>query len=141
MDGQTKAKRGPKGPLTDEHKQAMIAGRTETAAVRTYLDLLRSNKPRRGRKRTRESVETRLLQIAADLAYGVSPIDELHLTQERLNLQAELNAMDLDDGLKAALAGFADHAASYGRRNGITYAAWRHVGVPAEALESAGISR
>ena len=50
------AKRGPKGPMTDEHKAALATGRNEGNAVRNYLEALRSNKPKRGRRRTRESI-------------------------------------------------------------------------------------
>ncbi len=32
-------------------------------------------------------------------------------------------------------------AASYGARKGITYATWREVGVSAETLKKAGVSR
>jgi len=31
------AKRGPKGPMTDEHKAALAMGRNEGNAVRNYL--------------------------------------------------------------------------------------------------------
>jgi hypothetical protein len=34
-----------------------------------------------------------------------------------------------------------EYAASYGARKGITYAAWREVGVPVSVLKAAGISR
>ena len=53
------AKRGPKGPMTDEHKAALAKGRNEGNAVRNYLEALRANKPKRGRKRTRESIAAR----------------------------------------------------------------------------------
>ena len=36
---------------------------------------------------------------------------------------------------------FAEAAAAYGDRKGITYGAWREVGVPAAMLKRAGISR
>ena len=38
--------------MTDEHKAALAQGRSEGRAVRDYLDALRANKPKRGRKRT-----------------------------------------------------------------------------------------
>ena len=37
--------------------------------------------------------------------------------------------------------GFVDAAAEYGRRKGITYAAWREAGVPSAVLNRAGIGR
>ena len=47
--------------MTDQHKAAMALGRTEEGrAVRDYLEALRSNKPKRGRKRTADSISKRL---------------------------------------------------------------------------------
>ena len=43
--------------------------------------------------------------------------------------------------LSALEAGFATHAAAYGGRRGISYAAWREVGVSSATLKSAGIRR
>src|SRR3954469_12839936 len=83
------AKRGPKGPMTDEHKAALAAGRSEGRAVRDYLEALRNNKPKRGRKRTPESITKRLQAIDAEMA-DADPVHELRLVQERLDLNAEL---------------------------------------------------
>ena len=38
--------------MSAEHKAALAQGRSEGKAVRDYLDALRANKPKRGRKRT-----------------------------------------------------------------------------------------
>ena len=62
------AKRGPKSPMTDEHKAALAKGRSEGRAVRDYLESLRANKPRRGRRRTKESIAKRLNAIDSELA-------------------------------------------------------------------------
>ena len=51
----------PKGPMTEEHKAALARGRSEGKAVRDYLDALRANKPKRGRKRTPDSIKKRLV--------------------------------------------------------------------------------
>ena len=56
------AQRGPKN-ITPEHKAAMAAGRAEGRAIKSYLEALESNKPRRGRRRTQESINTRLEKI------------------------------------------------------------------------------
>jgi hypothetical protein len=45
------------------HKQALAVGREDSRAVRQYLEALQSHKPKRGRKRTSESVRARLDQI------------------------------------------------------------------------------
>ena len=49
--------------MTKEHKAALAQGRTEGRAVRDYLEALRSSKPKRGRKRTADSINKRLAVI------------------------------------------------------------------------------
>lgn len=134
------AKKGPKNPLTDQHKAAMAAGRTEGKAVREYLDALRSNKPKRGRKRTPDSIAARLGRIEAELA-DADALGALRLLQERRNLQAELGTMGLKVDMSALEAEFVKVAKVYSDRQGISYATWRDVGVDASVLRSAGIGR
>jgi len=49
--------------MSDEHKQALAQGRMESKVVRDYLEALRSAKPKRGRKRSPESIQKRLAKI------------------------------------------------------------------------------
>lgn len=134
------AKRGPKGPLTDEHKAALARGRSEGRTVREYLEALRSTKSGPGRKRTPESVARRLAAVEKELL-SADPLQELKLAQERIDLQNELEAF----GAKVDLAGleqaFVQVAKGYSERTGVSYAAWRAVGVEASVLKAAGISR
>ncbi len=66
----------------------------------------------------------------------------MQLAQERLDLQRELSHSERAVDLTALQKDFAAAAqAAYGERKGITYAAWREVGVPDAVLKSAGISR
>ena len=132
-------KRGPK-EMTDEHKAALDRGRQEGRAVRDYLEALRATKPKRGRKRTPESIRARLDKIDAELV-DASAIDELQLVQERRDLSDELEAMNATIDVDALEAAFVDVAKSYGERKGISYASWRDVGVTAATLKRAGISR
>lgn len=134
------AKRGPKGPLTAEHKAAMASGRTEGKAVREYLEALRTNKPKRGRRRTTDSINKRLAAIDAEIE-DADPVKELRLVQERIDLHTELASSDASVDLAALQASFVSVAAVYGARNGISYAAWRSVGVEAAVLKAAGIGR
>ena len=134
------AKKGPKNPLSDQHKAAMAAGRTEGRAVREYLDALRSNKPKRGRKRTPDSIKARLAKIDDELAVA-DPIEELRLLQERRNLTTELEGMGAQVDMAALEAEFVKVAKSYSERQGISYATWREVGVEAAVLKAAGIGR
>ena len=127
--------------MTDEHKAALAQGREQGRAVRRYLEALEQHRPRRGRKRTKESVERRLAAAEKRLE-AASPLDRLHLVQERMDLQAELAGMsggvvDMNELEEGFVAGAAD----YGARRGITYAAWRAAGVSPSVLRRAGIRR
>jgi hypothetical protein len=134
------AKRGPKAPLSDAHKAALAQGRTEGRIVREYLEALRANKPRRGRKRTPDSVSKRLAAIDAEFSTA-DPLNALLLTQERLDLRAELASMEHNVDVTALEAKFLTVARSYSKRNGVSYAAWRVVGVTPAVLKSAGVTR
>jgi hypothetical protein len=134
------AKRGPKSPLTDNHKAALAQGRTEGRAVRAYLEALRENKPRRGRKRTSESINKQLKSIDDQLKTA-DAVTELRLVQTRRNLNAELEGMGSNVDLKSIEDAFVKVAASYSERQGISWASWREVGVPASVLTRAGLSR
>lgn len=134
------AKRGPKGPLSPEHKAALAAGRTEGKIVRDYLEALRTNKPKRGRKRTPESIKARLAAIEDELQ-GADPLEELRLLQERRDLTKELETQGTGVDLAALEAEFVKIAKSYSERQGIAYATWRDVGVEAAVLKSAGLAR
>jgi hypothetical protein len=134
------AKRGPKSPLTDQPKAALAQGRNEGRAVRAYLEALRGNKPKRGRKRTSDSINKRLKAIDEQLKTA-DPVTELQLVQERRNLNAELDGMSSNVDLKAIEDAFVKVASSYSARQGISWASWREVGVPASVLTRAGLSR
>ncbi|HEX6393704.1 MAG TPA: hypothetical protein VFZ97_09695 [Acidimicrobiales bacterium] len=126
--------------MSDEHKHALAVGREESRAVRRYLEALEAHKPKRGRKRTTESIQSRLRQID-DRVAGADPLTRVHLVQERLNLETELATKEEAVDLKALEEGFVEAAKSYGERKGITYAAWRAAGVDANVLRKAGIPR
>ncbi len=134
------AQRGPKNPMTPEHKAALAKGRAEGRVVREYLEALRANKPSPGRKRTAESVSKRLAVIDRELAVA-DPVKELRLVQERIDLQAELQAFSIIVDISSLESEFVKIARSYSDRNGVSYAAWRAVGVTPVVLKSAGITR
>ncbi|MET0460647.1 MAG: hypothetical protein ABW122_04225 [Ilumatobacteraceae bacterium] len=126
--------------MSDDHKAALAQGRSEGRAVREYLDALRANKPKRGRKRTPDSIKQRLDAIDDELE-SADPLGELRLIQERRNLHVELEALGDEVDLVTIENAFVDVALSYSARQGISYAAWREVGVPAGVLKRAGLSR
>lgn len=126
--------------MSAEHKQALAVGREESRAVRRYLEALEAHKPKRGRRRTSEGIESRLRQIEDRLA-GSDPLTRVHLVQERINLQTELASKDDPVDMKSLETGFVAAARGYGERKGLTYAAWRAAGVDANVLRRAGIPR
>jgi len=126
--------------MTRAHKEALATGRNESRVVRRYLEALAANKPKRGRRRTVSSVQRRLAAVEQALA-SADRITMLKLSQERLDLMNELEAMSADDGMTELEDDFIGIAAKYANRQGISYAAWREVGVPPDVLRRAGISR
>jgi hypothetical protein len=126
--------------MSDEHKAALAEGRAQGRAVRAYLEALEANKPKRGRKRTPDSIKKRLDKITAELETA-DPLKRLQLTQEQLDLEAELAAGETTVDLGALEKDFIEAAASYASRKGISYSAFRSVGVPPAVLRAAGITR
>ena len=126
--------------MTAEHKAALAAGRSEGKAVRDYLEALRTNKPKRGRKRTPESIAKRVAAIADEIGTA-DPVQELRLVQERIDLHAEMANAGQPADLSAIESEFVRVAKRYSARNGYSYAAWRAVGVHSSVLKKAGIGR
>ncbi len=129
-----------KGSMSAQHKAALAEGRTQSKAVRQYLEALEAHKPKRGRKRTPDSIKKRLDAIEGQIE-SADPLKRLQLVQERMDLTSELANMEDKPDLSALEKGFTDAAKAYGSRKGITYAAWRELGVDAATLKSAGITR
>ena len=126
--------------MSDTHKAALAEGREQGRAVRRYLEALDAHKPRRGRKRTPESMEKRLAAIEEKLP-DADPLTRLQLVQERMDLQRQLEAADSTVDMQALEDEFVKAAPDYSRRKGITYAAWREAGVDPAVLRRAGIRR
>jgi len=131
---------GAKAPMSPAHKAALAKGREEGRIVRAYLDALEETKPRRGRKRTPESIKKRLTAID-DALVVADPLQRLHLVQERADLEYESTATEAPVDMAGLEKGFVKVAASYGARKGLSYSTWRAVGVSAPVLQKAGISR
>jgi hypothetical protein len=130
-----------KRTMSNEHKQALAEGRNHAKIVGRYLDALEANKPKRGRKRTAESVKKRLGTLEVELKQA-SGIQRLSYLQERRNLEVELAGMQAGGADVTTLEKeFVKVAKTYALRKQITYGAWREFGVPADVLKKAGISR
>ncbi len=114
--------------------------RKNADAVRRYLETLAGAKKGGGRRRTPESITKRLDAIEAALA-DAGALQRLALLQERIDLNGQLKALTATPDTAGLEAEFIAAAKSYGEAKGITYAAWREMGVPAEVLKAAGIAQ
>jgi hypothetical protein len=129
-----------KRSVTDEHKAAMEEGRKQSRAIAAYLEAIENHRPKRGRKRTPESIDRRLTAID-DALESAPPVKRLSLIQERLDLLHERESLETRVDLSGLEEEFVDTAKSYGQRKGISYSAWRQLGVSPAVLKRAGISR
>jgi hypothetical protein len=129
----------PRG-MSTAHKAALAQGRKESRAINRYLDALRAGKGKRGRKRTPSSIEARLSKISRSFD-DASPMQQLELTQERMNLESEKTRLETRADLSALEKEFIAVAKGYAARRGISYSAFRSMGVPAEVLTKAGVRR
>ena len=133
------AKKGPKS-MSAEHKAALAAGRAEGRAVKDYLQALEDSRPKRGRRRTPDSIQKRLDTIEEAIETA-DPMTRLALIQERNDPTVELANMSDETDISELESAFAKVAKAYSERKGIGYAAWREIGVPAAVLKDAGIAR
>lgn len=133
-----KKKPAGKSPMSTSHKNALAQGRVEGRIIRTYLEVLEANRPKRGRKRTTESITKRLGVIAQEMKTA-DAIVKLRLTQERMDLSSELSSKLSKVDFDKLESQFVKVASAYSRRNGITFTAWRELGVQVPVLKRAGI--
>ena len=118
------------------------AEKTEAAGVRDYLKALEQSAPRRGRKRTPEGVDRQIAAIDAQMAEA-TVTKRLDLIQQRIDREAEKEALAAAGMIDMTVLerNFVRHAAAYGNRRNISYAAWREVGVSSATLKAAGVRR
>ena len=124
--------------MTEQHKEALKLGRLEARAIKAYLRALDARKP--GRPVTRESLEARLKAVEAKIAESDDPLRKLELVQKKLDIEGALGQVEDVQNIADLEAGFVRHARSYSERKGISYTAWRQVGVSAATLKAAGIT-
>lgn len=135
----TSNRRGP-AKMTAAHKGALAEGRQQASAVRAYLDALEANKPKRGRKITPETLRDRIEALNAKIP-TVKRSARLELVQARLTLEQQLGTWEAPIDITALEKTFTRVARKYAERKGISYTAFREVGVSAIVLKAAGISR
>ena len=76
--------------MTAQHKAALAEGRSEGRAVKNYLEALQQNRPKRGRRRTSDSIKKRLTAI--DTMFGDS---DHHLARFASIVEAKAEAIPL----------------------------------------------
>lgn len=124
--------------LSKQHKEALAKGRRQAKAVREYLEALNVDKRKVSDP---EDLEKRIADTAQKIADEDDPVREVELIQKRLELEAELeDAQDAPD-FEELESAFKDAVKEYSERKGITYPAWRELGVPAGVLKDAGVPR
>lgn len=130
--------------MSEEHKQAMAKGRRQARAVKNYLEALEVGR-RDGRKPSADALRTRISDTTEAIEESESPIKRLELIQKRMDDEQALRELEAQerhaDRIEDLEADFVEVAADYGQRKGITYKAWRELGVAAATLREAGITR
>ncbi len=124
--------------MSDEHKAALARGRREAAAIKRYLEALEKRRP--GRPITLASLAGRLDQVNRRIREETDPLKRVDLMQARIDIEQRIASFEEID-FAALEAAFVECAAEYSDRKGITYSAWREIGVPAAVLKQAGIPR
>lgn len=125
--------------MSADHKAALVQGRKEAKAIKQYLDALALRRP--GRPVTKDSLEKRLTTIQERLASETDALKRVDLHQAKIEVEGALASAQESHDIADLENGFTDVAAAYSARKGITYGAWRSVGVPASILKKAGVAR
>jgi hypothetical protein len=126
--------------MSDEHKAALAKGRAQARAVRDYLEELeKRSKP--GRRVSKEELQKRLDDTVAQIAEEDDPAKRVELIQRRIDLEDRLGDAGDEVDMEALEAAFVDAVGEYSERKGISYSAWRELGVPAATLRAGGVPR
>jgi hypothetical protein len=113
-----------------------ILERARARADDRHLRLVRAPKLA---ARGRANLEKRRAQIEQWIADESSPIREVELIQQRLDIDAQLAQIDQAARLPELEAAFVNVAGSWAKRSRISAAALREIGVPASVLRRAGL--
>ena len=123
--------------MSQEHKDALAVGRNQARAIKVYLRALEMTNP--GRRVTKETLEQRLTRINERIKASDNPLKSVDLIQTRLDIEQAIRNLDDMEHFDQLEAEFCAYARSYSERKGITYTAWREVGVPAAILRAAEV--
>ncbi|MDP8928055.1 MAG: hypothetical protein M3O70_05605 [Actinomycetota bacterium] len=126
--------------MSPEHKEALARGRQEAKVVRNYLEALQTD-GQRGRPIDRQSLQARIERLQSQINEETNSARRVELIQRRLDAERRLAGLEESTDRESLERDFIEVAEAYSDRRGITYTAWREVGVPAGVLKEAGITR
>lgn len=125
--------------MSDEHKEALAQGRRESKAIKSYLEALAARKP--GRPLNSDGLNKRMEKVNEKLESSQDPLEKVELIQTKLDIEKALADLGDTQDLTSLERGFVDNASAYSERKGVSYTAWREIGVPAVVLRRAGIKQ
>ena len=123
--------------LSPEVREARAVARAETRAVRGYLEGLQTA----GRRGRRKAPQQELESVQAQLDVESDQIQRLALIQKRIDAAQRLSQYQDPIDIEALESEFVMVAKSYSDRRGVSYKAWREMGVSAVVLGKSGIAR
>ncbi len=126
--------------MSDEHKAALAKGRAQARAVKEYLRA-RETESKRGPKLTPEKLRKRIEDLKQSIEDEADPTRRLELIQQRMDDEERLSGIEETPDMDQLESDFVDVAKEYSDRKGISYSAWRELGVPAAVLKRAGVPR
>lgn len=127
--------------MSDEHKAELDKGRRAGAAVRSYLHYAAQVHEPKRRGRPGKPADVVLAEVELALAEATDPVERLKLIARKREAKDRLLNETTAGDLAALERGFVDYAAWFSVKHGIVYADWRELGVSADLLKRAGISR
>jgi hypothetical protein len=116
----------------------MKVGREQGAIIQKYLEALDTVAPQHGPRRDPERIARQLVKIDKQLLTA-SKLAAVSLLQDRINLLKARDQIASANALEDLEADFIEVVKPYSDRRGISYSAWREIGVSKEALIKAGI--
>lgn len=129
-----------RSPMSQEHKEALAVGRRQGRDVRAYLEAIERGR-RPGRRFSNDELRSRIGQLEERIASEPDATKRLDLIQRRLDWEDRLAAEVDEPDLTTLEAAFVAAAGPYSARKGISWTAWRELGVPAAVLKQAGVPR
>ncbi len=126
--------------MSEEHKKALAKGRAQARAVKEYL-AARETDSRRGPKMTPDKLRDRIESTRQAIAEEDDPARRVELIQQRMDDEERLDSIEEQPDMDSLEKDFVEAAAEYSERKGISYSAWRELGVPAAVLKQAGVPR